>query len=76
MTSRQRVYFKPKYYEEYYDDQDTQFSSELPTTIYQKADDDRKIIPRMGIEEKSNDSLTYIDVHEIAYQQQFFNAQL
>jgi len=41
MTSSQRVHFKPKYYEEFYDDQDTQFSSELPTNIFQKADDDR-----------------------------------
>ena len=41
MASNERVYFKPKYYEEYYDDQDTQFSAELPTTIFQKADDDR-----------------------------------
>ena len=68
VSSFVRQCYKPKYYEEFYDENDTQFASELPTTIFQKADDDRQIVPRMGIEEKTANALTYIDVHEVAYQ--------
>jgi len=61
------------YYEEFFDGSDSNFSSEHPSTIFQVGHDDRQIVPRLGIEEKANDTITFIDVHEVKYQSNSMN---
>lgn len=76
LTQETRAPYKPMYYEEFFDGSDSNFSSEHPSTIFQGGHDDRQIVPRLGIEEKANDTITFIDVHEVKYQQQFYESNL
>jgi hypothetical protein len=68
----------PINYQEYnqLDNNEQNFISEHTSTIWKSANEDRKVIPKLFIEEGSNDSCIYIDVIEVLYQQLFNDKQM
>ena len=58
---------KPKYHDDFFSDTSL-FTFERPSAVLTIANDDRMIVPKLGLENILSDMITQIDVYETKYQ--------